>query len=227
MALWESIWLPPGSGTASGSFDYAVAPNPLMTPRTGTITVATETLTVMQAAGTGCQFVIEPTGKLFVQERSESSFEVTTAAGCQWSVSTTDSWIFITSAVNFTGPGTVTYGVTDNATTVPRQGTIMAAGLSFTVVQDGGTLGDSTYVLTPSSASFSAAGGNGSLLVNTEQRCAWEAAVNVNWITFTSQIVGIGTRTVTYNVTPNSGSSGRVGVITIGGRTFKVKQKGT
>jgi hypothetical protein len=170
---------------------------------------------------------MQPTGKLFIQDGGASSFDVTTAAGCQWSVSASDSWIFITSAVNFTGPGTVTYAVRDNTTTNPRQGTIMAGGLSFTVVQDGGTLSDCIYVLTPSSAGFSAAGGSGSLQVNTEERCAWEASVNVNWITFTSPIVGIGTRTVTYNVMPNSGLSGRVGSITIGGRTLKIKQKGT
>jgi len=225
---WLAVFPGAGNGVGSGSFDYSVAPNPLTTPRTGTITVATETFTVMQsAAGSACQFVIEPTGKLLVQDEGESSFEVTTAAGCQWSVSTTDSWISFTSAVNFTGPGTVTYRVTANTTSSPRQGTIMAAGLSFTVVQDGGTLSECIYVLTPSSAGFSAAGGSGSLLVNTEERCAWEASINVNWITFTSQIVGIGTRTVTYNVMPNSGSSGRAGLITIGGRMFKVKQKGT
>jgi hypothetical protein len=178
-------------------------------------------------AGAGCEFVIAPTGKLFTQFGSESSFDVMTAAGCKWSVTTADPWIFITSEESSIGPGTVSYGVTDNMTSTPRLGTITAGGVSFTVVQDGGTLGDCIYVITPSSAVFNASGGNGSIQVNTEVRCAWEATVNVNWITFTSQIVGIGTRSVTYHVNPNASSSGRAGLITIGGQTFKVKQKGS
>jgi hypothetical protein len=120
----------------------------------------------------------------------------------------------------------VAYGVRDNFTGVPRQGAITAAGLTFTVVQDGGTIGDCVYVLNPSSAVFNSAGGNGSIQIFTEQRCAWEATTSESWITLTSQIVGIGTSTVTYNVKPNPGVSGRAGVIVIGGQSFRVKQKG-
>ena len=224
---WLTVAPESGTGTGSGSFDYSVAPNPLPTPRTGTITVATETFTVMQDSAGGCQFVIEPTGKLFTQFGSESSFAMTTEASCEWNTSTNDSWILITSPQSSTGSGTVTYAVRDNMTGVPRQGSIMAGGQSFTVVQDGGTLSDCVYVLTPSSAVFNASGGNGSIQVNTEERCAWDATVNVNWISFTSQIVGIGTRTVTYHVNANPSAGGRAGLITIAGKTFKVKQKGT
>jgi hypothetical protein len=115
----------------------------------------------------------------------------------------------------------------ENTTGSPRQGTIIAGGQTFTIVQDGGTLADCVYVINPSSAGFSAAGGAGSIQVNTNGRCAWDAMVNVNWIRFTSPIVGIGNRSVTYHVDANSASVGRVGVITVAGKTFKVKQKGT
>ena len=224
---WLTVVRETSSGMGNGHFDYIVDANPSTTPRTGTISLATLTFTIMQDGVGGCQFVIEPTGKLFTQFGSESSFAMTTGASCQWSTSTNDSWILITSAESSTGSGTVTYAVRDNMTGVPRQGSVMAGGQSFAVVQDGGTLSDCVYVITPSSAVFNASGGNGSIQVNTEERCAWDATVNVNWISFTSQIVGIGTRTVTYHVNANPSAGGRAGSITIAGKTFKVKQKGT
>jgi len=224
---WLTVVRETSSGMGNGHFDYIVDANPSIIQRTGTISLATLTFTVMQDGVGGCQFIIEPTGKLFTQFGSESSFAMTTGASCQWNTNTNDSWILVTSAVNSTGPGTVTYAVRDNMTGVPRQGTIMAGGQSFTVVQDGGTLSDCVYVLTPSSAVFNASGGNGGIQVNTEARCAWDATVNVNWISFTSQIVGIGTRTVSYHVSANPSAGGSAGLITIAGKTFKVKQKGT
>ena len=222
---WILVAAGTGSGFGNGSVDYSVEANSSNTQRTGTITIAGLTFTVTQA-GVPCMFSIAPTGKLFAQTGSESSFMVTTGDGCNWTVSTTDDWIFITSEGSAIGSGLVTYGVTNNFTGVPRQGTITAAGHTFTVVQDGGTLGDCVYVLNPSSAVFNSAGGNGSIQIFTEERCAWEATTAESWITFTSQIVGIGASTVTYSVKHNSGVTGRAGVITIGGQSFKVKQKG-
>jgi hypothetical protein len=231
--LWKAIsndpWITvaPGSGTGdgNGSVGYAVEANSGTIPRTGTITIAGQTFTVMQA-GVPCAFSLTPTGKLFGVVGNESSFAVTTSAGCAWTSSTTDSWIFITSEGSATGSGVVTYGVRDNFSGVPRQGTITVAGLTFTIVQDGGLLGGCVYVLNPSSSVFNSPGGNGSVQILTQGGCAWEATTNVNWITLTSQIVGIGTSTVTYNVKPNPDISGRGGVIVIGGQSFRVKQKG-
>lgn len=221
---WITVVSATSTGSGNGSFDYAVVANS-GSPRTGTVSLADRTFTVMQA-GAACTFSIEPTGKLFNEAGNESSFSVTTAAGCNWTVSSPDNWIFITSEESAAGPGTVTYGVRDNNTSVPRQGTITAAGLTFTIVQDGGTLGDCVYVLNPTSAVFNSGGGNGSIQIITEERCAWEATTDVNWITVTPPIVGIGNASVTYNVKPNPGG-GRAGTIVIGGQTFRVKQKGS
>ena len=228
--IWKAVsndsWIDvpqDSNGSGSGSFNYSVEPNP-GGPRTGTVTIAGQTFTVMQG-GTSCLFSIAPTGKLFAPTGSESSIAVTASAGCGWSASTVESWIIITSEGSGMGPGTVTYAVRDNPGTSPRQGVITVAGLSFTVVQDGGTLGDCVYLLNPTSASFNAAGGNGNIQINTEERCAWEATTNASWITFTSNVVGINAGSVGYHVAANPGPGGRSGVITIAGRTFNVKQK--
>lgn len=227
-ATSNDVWLmvAPGlPGNGSGSFDYSVTPNPSSIPRTGTISVAGLTFTVMQA-GLPCTYSIEPIGKRFSERGGESSFSVTANAGCGWTASTVDTWIFITSQASGAGSGLITYGVRDNSAGAARQGAIMVAGISFRVVQDGHNIEACTYVLNPSSAVFNASGGSGSVQIATEGTCAWDATTNASWITITSQIVGLGTGTVTYNVKTNSDSSGRAGVITIGGQSFRVKQKG-
>ena len=222
---WIMVVFGTENGIGSGSTSYTVQANTSTTPRTGTITIAGQTFTVMQA-GVPCEFSIEPRGKLFGEIGAEDTFQITTSAGCDWTAATTQDWIFISSEESGTGPGTISYGVRDNLTGSPREGRITVDGLSFAIVQDGGTLGDCVYVVTPSAASFSAAGGKGNFQIITEERCAWDAIPQVNWITVTSQVVGIGTNTITYNVKPNPTSAGRAGIILIGGQQFKVKQKG-
>jgi uncharacterized repeat protein (TIGR01451 family) len=212
-----------GINNGNGTAGYAVEANPGAS-RTGTITVAGQTFTVTQS-GNSCTVSIAPSGKLFLQTGNESSITVTAPVGCNWTASTAESWILITSAGSGTGNGIVNYAVIANPAASPRQGVITVAGLTFTVVQDGGTLGDCIYLLNPTSSNFNSAGGNGQIQLNTEERCAWEATSNVSWITVTSNVTGISAATITYHVAPNTVSGGRVGNITIGGRIFRVKQK--
>jgi uncharacterized repeat protein (TIGR01451 family) len=221
---WITIVPGTDSGIGNGSWSYTIESNPDTNPRTGEVSVGGQTFTVMQDAAP-CTFAVEPTGKLFGETGSESSFTIITSSGCEWSPSTTDEWVFITSEETGTGPGVVSYGVRDNTTGSPRLGKINVGGVFFTIVQDGGTLGDCVYFLNPLSANFNANGGAGSIQLSTEERCAWEATTADSWITLTSQIVGIGNSTITYSIKANPGPGGRAGIITIGGQQFKVKQK--
>lgn len=84
-----------------------------------------------------------------------------------------------------------------------------------------------TFSLDPTSASFSAGGGTGSVTVTASAgTCAWTAASNDNWVTVTSGASGTGSGTVNYSVGQNSGTA-RTGTMTLGGRTFTVNQSGT
>jgi hypothetical protein len=213
------------NGIGNGSMNYTVQANTSSIPRTGAIDIAGQTFTVMQG-GVPCTFSIAPTGKLFGETGGEASVALTTLEGCNWNATSKESWVTITSEDAGTGPGVISYAVRDNLTGVPRLAVIKVAGLDFTVVQDGGTASDCTYVLNPTSSAFGSAGGNGSIQIITEERCAWEATTNASWIMLTSTIVGIGTNSVTYQVAANPNSGGRSGTITIAGVTFKVKQKG-
>jgi hypothetical protein len=94
------------------------------------------------------------------------------------------------------------------------------------IVQAGGAPDSCAYVLNPSSAIFSSAGGKGNVQLLTTEQCAWEAKSSVTWITISSQVVGIGASTITYDVKTNPGPGGRAGTLVIGGRSFKIKQTG-
>jgi hypothetical protein len=84
------------------------------------------------------------------------------------------------------------------------------------------------YSIFPTAGSFTASGGDGSVTVAaSDDTCTWTATSHAGWITITSGDSGSGNETVGYSVEENSGTSKRVGKITIAGKTFTVTQAGT
>ncbi|MFN2416039.1 MAG: M36 family metallopeptidase [Pyrinomonadaceae bacterium] len=87
--------------------------------------------------------------------------------------------------------------------------------------------GTCTYSISPTSASFAAAGGSGTVNVTAGAGCAWTAASNAGFIGITSGASGTGSGTVSYSVGANAGTTSRTGTLTIAGKTFTVTQAGT
>ena len=83
-----------------------------------------------------------------------------------------------------------------------------------------------TYSLSASSASFGAVGGTGSVNVFAPAGCSWGAASNVGWAQITGGGSGSGNGTVSYSVSPNVGTSGLSGTLTIAGLPFTISQTG-
>src|SRR6185312_8057594 len=63
--------------------------------------------------------------------------------------------------------------------------------------------GTCSFSINPTSASFAAAGGSGSVTVSTSAGCNWTAASNNSFITVTSGASGSGNGTVNYSVAAN------------------------
>jgi hypothetical protein len=120
---------------------------------------------------------------------------------------------------------TVSFEVRENLTATPRSTTLMIAGQTVAIIQDGGLGDNCAYSIAPKTATVSRSGGSGSLAVTCEQRCAWQATSNAGWITITSSGMGIGNGAVSFSVTANATGSSRTGTITVAGKVFKVKQK--
>ena len=126
------------TGRGNGSVAFAVAAN-TGGSRTGTVTIATQTFTVTQAAVVvpQCAYSISPNRVEVDAPGGTGSIAVSTMSGCAWTASSDDSWITITSGSSGTGSGTVTYSVARNDGR-SRDGSLTVAGRNFRVEQRDG-----------------------------------------------------------------------------------------
>jgi len=118
------------SGTGNGTVSYTVAANTGGT-RSGTVTIAGQTLTVTQAP---CGYSIAPPSQQVEASGGVASVSVTTASGCAWTAMSNANWIVITSGASGSGNGTVTFVVATN-TGNARTGTLTIAGQTATIQQ--------------------------------------------------------------------------------------------
>ncbi|GEM_PF-999898 len=91
--------------------------------------------------------------------------------------------------------------------------------LSFTITEA------CSYAIQPTSQTFGASGGMGSVTVTAGSGCGWTAAAADTWINITSGASGSGNGVVAYNVAANNGPA-RTGAIQVAGQTFTVAQAG-
>ena len=173
-----------------------------------------------------CPLALSPNSLFFTTSGGAGSINVICAGSCGWTASVNADWVTLTSSENGTGNDVVTFEVRENFTNSPRQTSINVNGFAQLIVQDAGLGDDCIYSINAQSESFTATGGSGTISVIAEERCAWQAVSVADWITITSQNVGVGNGTVSYCVEANPGSSGRSGAVILAGKTFAVKQKG-
>jgi len=229
---WEARsnvpWITAASGTAlrgPGTFTFTVAAAPDSGTRAGTLTVASQTVTVTQQ-GQACACVLSPAGASFGAAGGVSSFMVAAPGGCAWTATASAAWLMVTSGASGSGGGTVAFSVATNAGAASRTASIAVADQSFAVTQAG--LSDCTATLSANDEIFPAAGGAGTFQVTAASSCDWMAVANVAWITLTDPAGGFGTgsRRVSYSVAANNGDAGRTGTVTVGSRRFAVTQAG-
>ncbi len=119
------------SGSGNGSVSFTVQANTGIA-RTGTLTIAGQTLTINQADG--CTISLSLTSANFQANGGNGIFGINTQSGCMWSAATSDSWININQSSG-TGIGKVAFTVASNSG-LARIGTIRVNGQTFTVTQE-------------------------------------------------------------------------------------------
>ena len=82
-----------------------------------------------------------------------------------------------------------------------------------------------TYVISPSSASFAASGGTGSVSITTPPYCNWMTSSGISWIGINTGS-GMGSGTISYSVSSNTGTTSRTAGLTIAGNVFTVTEAG-
>ena len=216
------------TGTGTAAVTYNVAASPSINSRTGVITVAGQTLTVIQSGVTGAVTLSPSTDTATAGGANGKSVTVTSnATDFPWTANANAPWITITAGATGLGTGAVTYNVASNATSVnSRTGTLTIGGQTLTITQ-GGVTGN--VLLSPGSDAAPANGATGKSVTLTSNATdfVWTAVANVPWLTIATGASGTGSGAVTYNVTSNASSvNSRTGTLTIGGQTLTVTQSG-
>ena len=87
-------------------------------------------------SNTGCNFTLSRTGQTIAQTGGTGSLAVTTAGNsCDWTASSNDDWLTVSSFS--VGTGQVNFTAAANTTFWPRIGTLAVAGRSYTITQPG------------------------------------------------------------------------------------------
>ncbi len=170
-----------------------------------------------------CTNNISPSTGHFTANGGASLVSVATSSpNCTWTTYESLSWVSL-STTGGTDNGTVTINVSANSGTA-RSGSVTIAGKTYTISQSAAPC---TYNILPSSGSFTADGGTGSVSVTASSTsCAWTASESLSWVSL-STAGGTGNGTVTVNVTANTGVAARFGSVLIAGKSYIINQAAT
>ena len=207
----------PASGSGNGTVTFTVAAN-TGASRTGTVTIAEQSVTVNQAGN--CSFTVNPeTATIGATGGTGPTLNVTTTSTCTWAASSSVPWLSIASGASGTGHGSVTFTAAAN-TGPERSGVLTVAGVTVNVRQDAGC----SYTVAPLTASLSSNGGTGpAVSVSTAAGCSWTATTSTSWLKITSSTSGTGSGTVTFTAAANDGGA-RMGSLSVAGQTVTVNQ---
>ena len=211
------------SGTGNGAVNLTVAANP-GAARTGTVTIAGQTYTVTQAAGSiSCSYALGADAQAVTAVGGAATVTVTAASGCSWTAASQVSWITIASGAAGSGNGSVRLTIAPNAV-AQRVGTVTIAGRTFTVTQ---AAAGCSYSLSPTTQTVPLLGGNFSVEITTQAWCTWTATSGNSWIQLTGSNTGAGSGTLSYNVPLVSLGLlfSRTGTITISSQVLTVNQR--
>jgi len=190
-----------------------------ITPRSGDLAVAGQTVTITQA-GTVCSYSLQSTTGSAPAQGGSGTVGVVAAGACGWSSATNDpSWLTILSSGSG-GTANVTFSALANPAATPRTGSLTIADIVYTVTQAPASC---SYTLTPSSTTVADGSGSGSFsFASTPGGCTPTAVSYANWVTASVA----GPATVSYTFAANLTASARSASIQVGNKTFTITQLG-
>jgi hypothetical protein len=131
------------SGARDGTVSFFVAPNS-QPPRTGTMTIAGQTFTVLQSGNIVCSYGVGFPFSTVFSGGSNGVAAVTAPDGCPWRASSNVPWITFTAAGG-SGNGSIGIAVAPNPTRFLRSGTVTIAGQAFTIIELRRSLGPGDF----------------------------------------------------------------------------------
>lgn len=179
----------------------------------------------LTASTTACDFTLSPSVQSFPTTGGSGSFGIIMPSACSWTAVAASGFVTVNSAASGNGDATVQFSVAPNFGG-PRSGSIeVSNGVVTKVFQVQQPSGCPTSI-SQSTLNFGPAGGSGNVSVTAGNVCTYLAISGAPWAVVTSPSQ-TGNGTVTFNVLPNAGASGRSTTITASGQTITVNQAGT
>lgn len=202
---WMSI-TSGASGSGAGVVNISVTPNPTGAVRTGTLTIADQSVSVREDSLEPCTVDISPGSASFNKDSAAGSFAVSAPGHCPWSAKSNAAWLGVTAGGQGTGNGSVSYAVERNREVTMRSGAIAVGERTFTVTQAGDPPAPAAceYSVTP--VEFSPCMSvpyNLTATITTQLGCTWTANPGVSWITMTGGQSGSGSGALTFRVSDN------------------------
>jgi hypothetical protein len=229
----DSPFVTPGSQSSavgSGTAYFVVSPNDTSFPRSGSVTIANQSVNISQNAGI-CEVFLQAHLTVLSSIAQSSTVPIFAPFGCSGPVTAGASWI---TPANTTASGRGVFFTVQGNSGSQRIGSISVAGQTFTVIQNGpGPQPGCSYVISaivqtvgiaPSVIVGGPAGNSVDLF--TSPGCAWTAQSNAPWITLTGPTSGTGPAVVSYMV-DSTAASARSGTVTIAGEILIVSQPGS
>lgn len=194
------------SGTGNGVVNVNLTPNASEAPRTGTLTIAGQSVSVQEEGLGACTLELSPASASFNKDAANGSFAVTGPAHCQWSPTSNAAWLVVTSGSPGAGNGTVSYSLERNRDVNARSGAIAVGARTFTVNQAGDPPAPPAceYSVTPIEFTpCMSVPYNLTATITTQEGCSWTAASGASWITVTGGQSGSGSGVVSFTVSDN------------------------
>ncbi len=188
------------TGSGSGSVGWHADTNTVATARTGSLSVAGQSVSVTQAAQT-CSYTLNPQTMNFPVGGGSGTLQVQTT--CAWQPGGSASWIqFPAGNPPVTGTGSVNYIVTANACATGRGGSItVATAQQLVLTQDGSA---ANFSVSPASESYPPAVTDDRVAIATGVGCGWNAFSDVSWLSITSGQSGSGNGAIVIHLLANT-----------------------
>ena len=206
---WLSVT--PATGMSAGTVTYTVQEYPDgVTTRTGSLTIAGQTVTVTQ---TGQDVTISPTSKTL--DAPANVFEVTVSAlsTTSWTVLPNASWISVVDNGYGFGNSSILISVGQNPSVSSRTGTVSIGSKTLSITQKGMT--DPVLSITPTTAVASPTGAYGNIAVYATPDAKWTSESLSDWITISEGDAGAGNGNIKYVAAANPLLMPRTGEIRV------------
>jgi hypothetical protein len=221
----------PATGMGDGQVSFSARAND-GAARTGTITIAGQTVTIHQTAAGApplpCLFTVTPADVTADANGQSTSIliAVTQGTACAWTAESNSAFLGISSASSGVGNGVTTVTVAANSGAA-RTGTVAIAGQTVTIHQNaaGTPPLPCLFAVAPTDIVADASGRVSAILVTVTQgtACAWTAQSNSAFLSISGASSGVGDGATAVTVAANSGAA-RTGTVAIAGQTVTVHQ---